>query len=325
MGNLDETDISAVISGLSLNPAILIPSGILSYGYILNEMYGLAGGCILKTTGKGERQGNETPVFCEVSEGTYINAVGLPDPGYEECVKELEAENSDYPSGHDLPVIASVSGESEEEIAEVVKALDPYVDAFEGNYSCPNIREGERIGVTIGYDRERVRDYSAAIRESTSKPVFAKLAPALYIFNRDDFLFVADSALADCDGLSAINTVPGGMKIDINAKHPVLSEKYGGVSGRGIKPIGVGCIYALREAFPGTPIIGLGGIETARDIAEYVQAGADAVAIGSALAGKTIEQKRDFLEKLGLDMKFIVRKLGYDSLMDMRDAAHEKK
>ncbi len=317
MGDFVDIDLSGVVAGIRINPAIMVPSGFLAYPGPMKEMEKHFGGLILKTVSVDERQGNETPIYCRVGSGTYINAVGLPGPG---C-RELAGELREMRPG--IPLFASISGNNEKDIAEAARVLEPHVEAFEANFSCPNVKPGETVGVTIGYDSDRIRTNVKAIKEVTGKPLFIKLPPGLYIFSRERFLRAAEVSLkAGADGLSVTNTIPGGMKINVHARRPVLSSKYGGVSGSGIRSIGVGCVYCLREAFPKVPIIGLGGIGSAEDIVEYVQAGADAVAIGSSLPPTTTEKKA-FMEKLVSELSSTVRKLGYNSLMEMKGAAHE--
>lgn len=317
-GDFVDIDLSGMVAGIRIDPAIMITSGFLAYPGPMKEVEKQLGGVILKTVSVDERQGNETPIYCRAGPGTYINAVGLPGPG---C-RELAGELSEARPG--IPLFASISGNNEEDLAEAARILEPHVDAFEANFSCPNIKPGETVGVTIGYDSDRIRTNVKAIKAVTGKPLFIKLPPGLYIFSSERFLKAAETSLrSGADGLSVTNTIPGGMKINIHAKRPVLSSGYGGVSGSGMKSIGIGCVYALREAFPKAPIIGIGGIEKAADIVEYVQAGADAVAMGSSLPPTTAE-KQVFLEKLVSELSSTVRKLGYNSLMEMRGAAHER-
>jgi dihydroorotate dehydrogenase (NAD+) catalytic subunit len=315
-------DLSGDVAGIRMDPAIMIASGIISYPGPLIEMQDCVGGVVLKTSGEEERQGNETPVLYQVSPGVLVNAVGLPDPGYRQTVDEL----SDY--NFSIPVIASVSGKNPEGIAKVVELFSPYVRGFEANFSCPNIAPGEEIGVTIGYDRSRVKDYIEAMRESTIKPIFIKPPPALYVYNKNDFMDTIGVGLdGGANGVTLINTMPGGMAIDIHAKKPILSAGFGGVSGRGIKPIGVGAVYSVRQEFPRKDypdmgIMGVGGIQDPEDVIEYIMADADAVQIGTALYGKNTKQKKQYLKNLALGVRSLLEEGRYDSLDDIRGAAH---
>ncbi len=318
MGDFVDIDLSGVVAGIRIDPAIMVTSGFLAYPGPMKEVEKHFGGVILKTVSIEERHGNETPVYCRTGPGTYINAVGLPGPGCRELAGELSETKPK------IPLFASISGNNEADMAEAARILEPYVDAFEANFSCPNIKPGETVGVTIGYDSDRIRTNVKAIKAATGKPLFIKLPPGLYIFSMERFLKAAEASLkSGADGLSVTNTIPGGMKINIHARRPVLSSGYGGVSGSGIRPIGIGCVYSLREAFPKAPIIGVGGIENAADVVEYVQAGADVVAMGSSLPPTTLE-KQKFIERLVSELFSTVRKLGYSSLMEMRGAAHER-
>lgn len=315
-----KTDLSADLAGLRIDPAIMNAAGILSNAGSIKEMEGYLGAGVLKTRGVPERLGNETPIFCEVSDGIGLNAVGLPDPGYESTLDEVRETRLG------IPLIVSVSGRTEDEIANIIIGLDPYVSGFELNYSCPNVKPEENLGITIGYDPERVRSYTRAARSSTKKLVFVKPAPALYIFDAKRFLHILETAFNEgADGATLINTIPGGMKIDRYAERPVLSAKFGGVSGKGIMPFGVGCVYTTRDAFHEIPIIGVGGATTAEDVVEYSLAGADVVQIGTELRNKTTEEKKQYLGRLIEDLDNLVHDLGYKSLKEMRGRAHGKK
>jgi dihydroorotate dehydrogenase (NAD+) catalytic subunit len=317
---MGKIDLSADLVGLKIDPGIMNASGIISYVELINELSPYLGAGVLKTTGVEERLGNETPIFCEVSAGTGLNAVGLPDPGYKEIIKEMEGTEPH------IPMIASVSGRTEDEMAEAIEGLDPFVDAFELNYSCGNVKPGEKVGVEIGYNQRKVKTYTRAARLSTAKQILVKLPPAVHIISRKRFLNTAEAALKEgASGFTETNTIPGCLEIDVYAESPVLSAKYGSLSGEGARPFGLACIYTLYEAFPEVPLIGVGGISKAEDFAKYIMAGASAVQIGTALCMKNTGKKKEFLAELTSDLELLIDRLGYSSLKQLKGRAHGKK
>ncbi len=316
--------LSANIAGLRINPAIMNAAGIFSFLPVLKRISEFdIGAVIAKSVCSEARNGHNNPVFAQCSDESYVNAVGLPGQGH-----ILQREEMERHYGHfraiKKPLIASIFDSSPEKLAEVAMHLEDVCDAFEMNLSCPNIMPGEKTGITIGRDAGLVREYAKAVSDAVKKPIIVKLP---YTDDRKKIKEIALSAIdAGADAISAINTIPGGMKIDIRAKKPVLAAKFGGMSGKAIKPLGVGCVYAVHEAlqkdYPDTPIIGIGGIWTAEDVMEYIEAGASAVGIGTAFIGKTIEEIGTYLSELSNSMRRIVNELGINELKDLVGAAH---
>ncbi len=320
--------LSANIAGLRINPAIMNASGILSFPLVLKRVSEFQiGALVTKSANYSGKEGFENPVFAECSSEAYLNAVGLPNAGCESKKRELE-EIYPYFKSVKKPLIASVYEGDDEKLEKAVGVLNDVCDAFELNFSSPNIKKGEKHGLLIGRDPDLVKQYTKAARKATKKPLIIKLTPAPYIFDREHIKEIALSAInAGADAISAINTIPGGMKIDIHAKKPVLAAKFGGVSGHAIKPIGIGCVYSIYEALqnehPDVPIIGIGGIWTAEDIVEYVEAGASAIGIGTAFTGKSTEEIEKYLESLSNGMKKIISDLGAKQLKDLVGVAHD--
>ncbi len=320
--------LSANIAGLNINPAIMNASGILSFPLVLKRVSEFQiGALVTKSANYSGKEGFENPVFAECSSEAYLNAVGLPNAGCESKKKDMEEV---YPHFKSIkkPLIASVYEGDDEKLGLAISMLDNVCDAFELNLSSPNIKKGEKHGIQVGRDPELVKRFTKSAREATKKPVIVKLSPAPYIFDREQISEIALSAVdAGADAISAINTIPGGMKIDIHARKPVLAAKFGGVSGHSIKPIGIGCVYSIFEALqkehPGIPIIGIGGIWTAEDIIEYIEAGASAVGIGTAFIGKNTDDIGKYLESLSNGMKKIIIDAGAKQLSDLVGAAHD--
>jgi dihydroorotate dehydrogenase (NAD+) catalytic subunit len=316
-------DLSANIAGLNINPAIINASGIFSFPSVLKKISNLKlGAFVTKSACYDGKEGFENPIFTKCSEEAWINAVGLPNAGAEANKNELEEA---YPHFKSVgkPLIVSLFDNSTENMKKSIQLLNDYCDAFELNLSCPNLMPGERTGIVIGRDPKLVKQYIEAAKAVTKKPIIAKLSPGPYIDDKEKMKEIALAA-AGADAISAINTVAGGMKIDIHAKKPVLTAKYGGLSGKAIKPIGVGCVYTIYEALMDNdiPIIGIGGIETAEDIVEYIEAGASSVAIGTAFANKPLADMEFYLSDIKSKLEILLKDLGVDKLKDLVGAAH---
>ncbi|MAH42726.1 dihydroorotate dehydrogenase [archaeon] len=305
----------------------MITSGILSHPGAFRRYAGCFSAGIGKSIGYDVREGDQTPVTAEVRSGGkfigLINAVGLSNIGRERAFEELQEI---YPKLNEAGIyfFASIFGDTAEEMAAVVEKLDPVCDAFELNDSCPNIKPGESSGISIGKKPELVAVTTRAVRRVTDKPIWIKHTAAVYIYSPSLAMEVALAGQEEgADGHSTINTVPGGMVIDIHARRPILSRDYGGLSGPAVRPIAVGHIYALYETLgPDVPLIGVGGIETAENVVERVEAGASAVAIGTVLRNKDEEGIIEYATGMENDLKGLLEELDVDSLMELRGAAH---
>ena len=252
----------------------MLASGILglSAESLSNIVIGGAGAIVTKSIGLNPRNGYANPTIVQTSYG-LINAMGLPNPGITEFVKEIHEAKS-----FGVPVIVSVYGFSAEEYATVGKiAVDAGADAVELNVSCPHVEE---TGSEIGQNPEILAEVVRKVKASVEKPVFVKLSPN--VTNIAEIAQVA--AKAGADALTAINTVKA-MAIDTETTVPILSNKTGGLSGPAIKPVAIRCVYEIYERVK-VPIIGCGGITNWRDAVEFLLAGATAIQIGTAIALK---------------------------------------
>lgn len=311
-------DLSAKIRNLKIDPAIMNASGIFSFPHVLKRISGYGfGALVTKSIGIEPREGLIEPVLVQSSDETWLNAVGLPNPGHKLAKEELKEV---YPLPK--PLICSIFGGSEEELAEIAIDLESCCDAFELNFSCPNLRKGEKTGMVIGKDPELVDRYTKAVRKATRKPIIVKLTPNVDPEKLKEIAKAAEEAGADA--ISAINTLAPGMEIDIYAKKPVLTAKFGGVSGEGIRPIGIAAVYSIYETVK-IPIIGIGGITTAEDIIRYVEAGADAVGIGTAFIDKTTKDVGVYLAQLRTRLQTLLadERINASSLKELKGAAHE--
>lgn len=273
------------------------------------------------------RKGFENPIYAQASEEAFINAVGLPGYGHKEKKKELE-ECYDFFRKRKKPLIASIFDGNEKKLTEVAIHLQNVCDAFEINLSCPNLMPGDQFGITVGRDPKLVESFTKAVTENVNKPVFPKLSPGPYIDDSERFKkIVLACASSGASAITAINTISGGMKIDIHARRPVLAAKFGGMSGRAVKPIGVGAVYTVYEVLKENgydiPIIAVGGIKTAEDILEYTLAGATAFQIATYFSDKSLKEVENYLNELCNNLENILKDLGAKSLEEIRGSAHE--
>lgn len=231
-----------------------------------------AGGVVTKSVGMEPRIGYENPTLVEFDYG-YLNAMGLPNPGIDSYRDEMKVALAGK-----VPVIGSVFAITPEDFALLAWKMQEYgASAVELNLSCPHARG---LGMEIGVDPVAVRKIVHEVKGSVSIPVLAKLTP-----NTHRLVEVGKAVEeAEGDGIVAINALKA-MSISIEARRPVLHNKFGGLSGPAVKPVGVRAVYDLYEAVD-IPIVGVGGIESWRDVVEYMMAGATAVEIGSAIGSK---------------------------------------
>jgi dihydroorotate dehydrogenase (NAD+) catalytic subunit len=287
----------------------MLASGILGYTAetLKSIVEGGAGAVVTKSVGLKPRKGYANPTVVQASCG-LINAMGLPNPGIDEFVNEIQEAKLAF----DAPLIISVYGYSESEYASVSKkAAVAGADAVELNVSCPHVKE---TGSEIGQDAEILGQVVKTVKSSVQKPVFVKLTP-----NVTSITDIAEAAVeAGADALTLINTVKA-MAIDAETALPVLSNKVGGLSGPATKPIALRCVYDVYERVK-VPIIGCGGVTDWRDAVEFLIAGASAVQIGSAIASKGPKVFRAVAR--GVE-KYLASK-GFDGVDKIVGLAHRK-
>jgi dihydroorotate dehydrogenase (NAD+) catalytic subunit len=265
------TGLGVEIVGIRLANPTMLASGILDETgrTMLEASRAGAGAVVTKSVGLEPRNGHANPSVVELPFG-LLNAMGLPNPGLDYFSKEISIARSEG-----TPVIGSVLGSTPSEIAEVALGMVAAgVDAVELNLSCPH---ATGLGAELGSTTELVEAVCGAVKDVVKVPVFAKLTP-----NTSSISLLALAAeRGGADAVVAINTVKG-MVISPEARRPVLANRYGGLSGAAIRPIGVRCVYEIYDAVD-IPIIGVGGISTHRDALEYLMAGASAVQMGTAI------------------------------------------
>jgi dihydroorotate dehydrogenase (NAD+) catalytic subunit len=269
---LTPADLSVRIGSLRLANPLIAASGCFGYGVEYADVVELSslGAIVTKGLFLKERDGHPAPRVVETPAG-MLNAIGLQGIGarrfVDEKLPELRARRA--------TVIVNVCGTTLDEYVEVSRILSDAegVAAIELNISCPNIKEG---GIQFGCSLDGTYDVVSAVRKVTRLPVVPKLTPNV----TDVASFARAAEEAGADAVSLVNTFLA-MAIDVESRTPKLSNIVGGLSGPAIRPIAVRMVYECRQLVK-IPIIGIGGIAEARDVLEFMIAGANAVQVGTA-------------------------------------------
>ncbi len=265
-------DLSVNVGALRLANPIIAASGTFGYGVEFAHLVNLSrlGGIVVKGISLEPMAGAPAPRVCETPSG-MLNAIGLQNIG----VRAFIAEKLPLLRTCGTAVIANVFGYTIEDYVGVIRVLEEAegLAAYELNISCPNISHG---GIQFGSDPQMVTEVVAAAREAAHKPLWVKLSP-----NVTDIASIARAAEASgADALTVANTYQG-MSVDIETRKSRLGRVTGGVSGPAIKPLTLRLAYEASRVVK-IPIIGLGGIEKAEDVMEYMVVGATAVQVGTA-------------------------------------------
>ncbi len=258
--------------GLTLRTPVMVASGTFGYGFEQRARLDFAclGAICSKGTTLRPRAGSAPPRILETPAG-MLNAIGLHNPGVDHVVREYAPQWSRW----EVPVVVNIAGETVEEYVEVARRLDGVagIAGLELNISCPNIAAG---GIEFGVQPDLAARVTEAVRRVSGLHLMVKLAP-----NAGDVVAVARAVeAAGADSLSAVNTYLG-TAIDIVTGRPVLAHGSGGLSGPAIRPLAVHVVYRVARAVR-IPVVGVGGISSARDALEFLLAGAVAVQVGTA-------------------------------------------
>ena len=260
------------IGALSLKNPVMTASGTFGYGVEFEDFIDLAGlgGIIVKGTTLKPRQGNDYPRMAETASG-MLNCVGLQNKGVDYFCEHIYPQIKDI----DTNMIVNVSGSSPEDYAECAARIDVLdkIPAIELNISCPNVKDG---GMAFGVTCAGASSVVKAVRQAYHKTLIVKLSP-----NVTDIAEIARAVEAEgADSVSLINTLMG-MAIDVEKRKKVLSIGTGGLSGPCVKPVALRMANQVAKSVK-IPVIGLGGISTAKDALEFLMAGATAIEIGTA-------------------------------------------
>ncbi|GHU85116.1 dihydroorotate dehydrogenase B (NAD(+)), catalytic subunit [Deferribacterales bacterium] len=260
------------LCGVDFKNPLIAASGTFGYGLEYAEVCDLnaMGGISVKGLSLEPHQGNSMPRIRETAAG-MLNSIGLQNIGVRAFIKDKLPRLHEY----NTRIIVNFWGKTEEEYCKVAQILDDVdVDMLEMNISCPNVKEG---GQSFSATPDSAANVTSAVRKVVkNKPLIVKLSP-----NVSDITLYANAVeRAGADALSAINTLIG-MAINVKTRKPYLANGIGGLSGAAIKPIAVHIVHKIYKSVK-IPIIGVGGIMTGEDAAEFFLAGASAVQVGTA-------------------------------------------
>ncbi len=260
------------LKDIEFSSPLLTASGTYGYGHEVRDMADVNqwGGIITKSVTRHPREGNPPPRIAETRSG-MINSIGLANLGVEKYCNEI------IPLLNELQtkVIINIAGSAMKDYLETMEMLESKNGkhvGYEINISCPNVKEG---GIEFGVNCEMTEQLTIEIRKRTDKLIIMKLSPN--VTRIEDIAQAAESGGADA--VSAINTVVG-MAIDLKTRKPKLNTTFGGLSGPAIKPIAIANVHKVFKAV-NIPIIGIGGIAIAKDVVEFLLAGATMVQIGT--------------------------------------------
>jgi|SRR5664279_1680077 len=298
------TSQSIRIGTLELKNPVLTASGCFGYGLEFDDFFDVSslGGICTKGLSLKPRDGNAPHRICETPAG-MLNAIGLANIGVEAfCRDKLPILRQ-----RGVTVVANIFATSVQDFVALAERLDAEsgVHAIELNISCPNVTHG---GIEFGRDSKMAAQVTAAVRAATRIPLWVKMSP-----EAGDLVGVARACeAAGADAITAINTIRG-MVIDVANMRPKLANATGGLSGPALRPIAVRMVWDLASALK-IPVVGIGGITTARDALEFILAGAHAVQVGTASfrdpcsARAIAEGIREFCEERGCDVKDLIGK-----------------
>lgn len=289
-------DLSVRVGSLRLRTPLIAASGCFGYGLEYAETVDLAslGGIAVKGLFLNERDGHPPPRIVETPSG-MLNAIGLQGIGVHRFIREKLPGLRE----RGALVIVNICGSTIDEYVELARILSDQegVSALELNISCPNIAEG---GLAFGSNLQATFDVVSAVRRATTLPIVPKLTPNV----TDVSSFARAAEEAGADAVSLVNTFLA-LAIDVETRRPKLANVMGGLSGPAIRPIAVRMVYECWRAVS-IPVIGMGGITCARDVVEFLIAGATAVQVGTAsfvdpfIWPKLADGLRDYLARHGL-------------------------
>ena len=292
----ENIDLSINLAGIPMKNPVMVASGTFGYGEEYAQHYdlNLLGALVVKSLTLAPRQGNPPPRTVETAAG-MLNAIGLQNVGVDAFIKD----KLPFLQKYKVPVIANIAGSTVEEYKSLAQRLEGVkgISGLEVNVSCPNVKKG---GLAFGTSPEATAEVTAAVKKATRLPVIVKLTP-----NVTDIVSVARAAAdGGADALSLINTLLG-MAVDAKSRRPHLTYVTGGLSGPAVKPVALRMVWQVAQKVK-IPIVGLGGIVSAEDAAEFLIAGATAVAVGTGnfldplAAPKVVEGLREYLAGQGM-------------------------
>ena len=295
-----EPSLATSVGTIPLDKPAMLASGILGISLdVFNRLYRSgAGAVVTKSLSSEPWEGYPNPTIFSVNGGGWMNAVGLSNPGASNFAKMIE-------SNKDVPIIVSLVGSIPEDFEMMINEFkNCNVTAFELNLSCPHVA---KVGLEVGDDPELVKKIVTTVKNSTNVPAIAKvgLGTTNYL---NTVKIAVDSGI---DAITAINTVRA-MAINVETQRPILSNKFGGLSGTPIKPIALRCVYEITSKYD-IPVIGCGGISTWEDAVEFFLAGASAIQLGSAIGDNWI----NVFDDINNGVLQYMKKKNYSTIKDM--------
>lgn len=294
------------ISSLSLRNPTILASGFLGISQeLFNKLYRYGVGAVVsKSISTQPMEGYKNPTVVSLGNGSYLNAVGLSNPGAESFSKEVI-------SNKQVPLIISLVGSTDSDFLPMVKQFDHLnICGYEINLSCPHVTQ---MGMEVGDDPEMVNRIIKTVKSYSRKPLFVKVG-----VGNSDIIAVAQIAKdAGADGITAINTIRA-MTIDIETSMPILSNRIGGLSGKPIKSIGIRCVYEISKKLK-IPVIGCGGVFTWEDAVEFMLAGASAIQLGSVIGYEGIIA----FSRITSGIKKYLERKGLKNAMELIGLAHK--
>jgi len=278
------------LGGKLVRGRFVIPSGIrCTHASVIEKCFAeidSIGVITTKSISVQPRAGYREPIYARYSPGSYVNAVGLSNPG----ARAFREELAGIRVPQDKFLLVSIFGGNAAEFAEAAEILKPVADGFELNMSCPH---ATGYGLQIGQDADLVASITREVAAVARKPVVVKLSATIPGLTRTAGLALEAGAV----GITVSNTI--GPSMPLAGEEPVLSNRFGGMSGNAIRPLALWAVHVIRQALGPAPlIIGMGGIGTAEHVAQFRTAGADLFGIGSALTGLDTAACRTFFGTL---------------------------
>ena len=298
--------LSINIAGMELRNPTMLASGFLGISQaIFNRLYNADVGAIVsKSISSKPIEGYRNPTVVCLEGGSYLNAVGLANPGADVFSREIA-------SNPYVPIIVSLVGSSHDDFPPMINKFDDLnILGYEINLSCPHVA---KMGMEVGDDPDMVTKVVKTVKSHTLKPVIVKVG-----LGNVDLLDIARAANdAGANAITAINTIRA-MTINIESGIPVLSNKIGGLSGKSVKPVAIRCVYEISKNVA-LPVIGCGGIFSWEDAVEFMLAGASAIQLGSVIGYEGFGA----FQRICLGLKRYLDRKGMKNLTELVGLAHK--
>ena len=295
-----ESGIATSIGSIQLDKPVMLASGILGISLdVFRRLYASgAGAVVTKSISTEPWDGYPNPTIFGVKGGGWINAVGLSNPGAPNFANMIRPNQ-------DIPIIVSLVGSVPQDFEMMIREFaDCKVLAYELNLSCPHVA---KVGLEVGDDLELVKKIVTTVKNASDVPVIAKVG-----LGTGNYLDTVKASIdSGIDAITAINTVRA-MAIDVHTQRPILSNRFGGLSGTPIKPIAVRCVYEISSKYD-IPIIGCGGVRTWEDAVEFFLAGASAIQLGSAIGDNWV----GVFDEINQGILQYMKRKNYSEIVDM--------